>query len=97
MSYSHIAADSVRKPWAILPERLRTIAELIALRSAGQRAAARRLGASLAAVRPQRSSYGAVAVIAMRGIISYRTDVFTQLFGGPSIQALTAAFRGGPC
>jgi signal peptide peptidase SppA len=99
MKYEHILTEVFRKPWAILPERFRVIAELVAMRAAGGRLTEEEIRTRLAphrtnaATRPATASYGAVAVIPIYGIISHRANLMSQISGGTSIEKLTASFR----
>ena len=98
MKYDHVLAEVFRKPWAILPEKLTMIAQLVSLRAAGVKLPEEEIRArlDLAAVssgpRSQQSS-GAVAVIPIRGVISQRVNLLTQISGGTSIDKLTSQFR----
>lgn len=98
MKYEHIVTEVFRKPWAILPEKLELIAQLVALRASGERLSeeeirARLNAASLLAGPRTTQSFGTVAVIPMRGVIARRMDLMTQISGGCSIEKLTASFR----
>lgn len=98
MRYEHVIAEVFRKPWAILPEKLQVIAELVALRASGGRLSeeeirARLDAAAISAGPRSQPAYGAVAVIPMRGMISHRANLMSQISGGTSIDKLTAQFR----
>jgi len=98
MRYEHVMAEVFRKPWAILPEKLQVIAELMALRASGGRLSeeeihARLDAAAISAGPRSQQSYGAVAVIPIRGVISQRANLMSQISGGTSIDKLTAQFR----
>jgi signal peptide peptidase SppA len=99
MKYERIVSEVFRKPWAILPERLRMITELITLRASGKVLTAEEVRDRIepvraaAPARPAGGSYGVIAVIPMRGVISQRINLMSQISGGTSIEKLTAAFR----
>lgn len=99
MKYEHVVAEVFCKPWAILPEKLHLMAQLVALRASGARLTEKEIraridGAALSAG-PRRTNqdYGAVAVISIRGVIFPRANMMTQYSGGSSVQKLTAQFR----
>lgn len=88
MISSQIRIEDVRKPWAVLPETLSTIAA-VALAAADRHD----YRDSLAVSNPHRMDRGSVAVIPIRGIISRRPGLFTQIFGGSSVTGLTSMIR----
>jgi signal peptide peptidase SppA len=98
MKYDHVVMEVFRKPWAILPEKLQVIAELVALRVSGGRLSeedirARLEAAAISAGPRSQQSYGAIAVIPIHGMISPRANMMSQVSGGTSIDKLTAQFR----
>lgn len=104
MKYQRIVAEVFHKPWAILPEKLRIISELVALRASGKVLTAEEIRGRLQAERGtvQQSAaarngagqnYGVVAVIPIRGVISQRINLMSQISGGTSIEKLTATYR----
>lgn len=98
MKYERIFAEVFQKPWAILPDKLSVIAQLVRLRAAGGRLTedeihARLEEAKISAGPRSQQSYGAVAVIPIRGVISHRANLMSQFSGGISIDRLTAQFR----
>jgi signal peptide peptidase SppA len=88
-----------RKPWAILPEKFVTIAELATLRASGEKLTEKEIRARLAphiaaaAGRQQPGDYGVVALIPIYGVISQRMNLMSQISGGTSVEKLTAQFR----
>jgi signal peptide peptidase SppA len=99
MKYEHIVAEVFRKPWAILPEKLHVIAQLVALRASGARLGEAEIRARLeeaalaAGPRNAQQSFGAVALIPIRGVITRRANLMSQFSGGTSVEKLTAQFR----
>ncbi|MGO9641505.1 MAG: S49 family peptidase [Candidatus Acidiferrales bacterium] len=98
MKYEHIVAEVFRKPWAILPEKFAVIAQLVALRASGARLTedeihARLEAAAISAGPRSQQSYGAVSVIPVRGMISHRANLMSQVSGGTSVERLTSQFR----
>lgn len=99
MKYAHIVTEVFRKPWAILPDKLELIAQLVALRASGGKLSEEEIRARLdeaalsAGPRKSGQSFGAVAVIPLRGIISKRANLMSDFSGGTSLDKLTAQFR----
>jgi signal peptide peptidase SppA len=98
MKYERVFAEVFRKPWAMLPEKLQVIAQLVSLRAAGGKLTeaeirARLDEAAISAGPRSQQSYGAVAVIPIRGVISHRANLMSQFSGGTSVEKLTAQFR----
>jgi HK97 family phage major capsid protein len=82
--------------WAILPEHLSQMIE--ALHAATHDGAvdldAFREQVSARTERPVMRAEGGVAVIPIHGSISYRSDLFTDLFGGTSVGSIKGAVDG---
>lgn len=96
MKYQHIIAEIFRRPWAILPEKLKAIAEFAAFAAVGGKYSEEELearGITVASPRPRPSTPGDVALIPVYGAISQRMNMMSQFSGGTSIEKLTASFR----
>jgi capsid assembly protease len=101
MKYEYVIVEVFRKPWAILPEKFAVIAQLVALRASGGRLTEEEIKARLkqaelsAGPRSSQDSFGAVAVIPIRGVISRRANLMAQMSGpgGTSVEKLTSQFR----
>jgi signal peptide peptidase SppA len=100
MKYAHVIAEFYSRAWAILPEKLYLIDQLIRMRAAGARFTdeeiQERIGANVSAgPKPRATTPGLVAVIPIMGVISHRMNMMQQLSGGggTSIEKLTAQFR----
>lgn len=83
-------------PWAILPDKLAEIQELISLRAAGIRFSVEeireRIGFDAAA--PRRvSTDGSVAVIPIYGVLSQRMNLMSAMSGGTSTEQLSDQVR----
>ena len=82
------------EPWAIIPEKLDAICEVLALRAnAGQLSAddiAARVGDSKSSTGARRA--GKVAVLPVYGVISQRMNMFQQISGGTSTELLGKQF-----
>lgn len=98
MKYEHVFAEVFRKPWAMVPEKLEVIARIVSLRAAGGKLSTEEIQSRLdeAALRAgprSQQSFGAVAVIPIRGMISHRANLMSQVSGGTSVEKLTSQFR----
>lgn len=86
--YTHIIHVMQSTPWAILPEKLAAMCDLLRLRAnvveLSDEDIQARIGA--AAPRPRATSKGAVAVLPLYGVISQRMDLMTQISGGTSTE-----------
>jgi signal peptide peptidase SppA len=98
MKYERVLVEIYRKPWAIMPEKLATICEIVNQRSLGEKLSQEEILARLepyraAARTSDAQSFGVVAVIPIYGVISHRMNLMSQVSGGTSIEKLTAQFR----
>jgi signal peptide peptidase SppA len=91
--YERILRAVCAFPWAILPERLDAIIEVLDLRLRGEIPDAEAMAARIVAAKAVGQSSGtspqAVAVIPVLGTIAQRADLFTEISGGTSTQRLT--------
>lgn len=94
--YPHMRRLLSATPWAILPDKLAEIQELIALRAAGVRFSAdeiqERIG-FVAATARRVSSEGSVAVIPIYGVLSQRMNLMSAMSGGTSTEQLSDQVR----
>src|SRR5690348_10439868 len=99
MRYEHIVAEVFHKPWAILPETFSVMSQMVALRVRGERLTEQQVREALAparaaaAARGSVRNAGAIAVIPIRGVISNRSGLMSNISGGTSIEKLRASFR----
>jgi signal peptide peptidase SppA len=94
MKYQQICGEVFRKPWAILPEKLSTIVELMRFQADGGKLTEEQIQERIGAgprLRP--SAPGTVAMIPVYGVISRRMNMMSQISGGTSIEKLQASFR----
>lgn len=93
--YPQIRRFVTEHPWAILPEKLAVIEEVLALRAQGIRFTAEEIQARIgaAAVRPAARASGSVAVLPLFGVVTQRAGLMTQMSGGTSTEAFSAALR----
>jgi len=92
--YRNIIQAITAAPWAILPETLQAITELIALRAAGGRFSAEEIEQRIEAGPGSRQPYQsgtAVAVIPVTGVLMPRASLVSQMSGATSLQSVGAA------
>jgi signal peptide peptidase SppA len=94
MKYAHIIQYFNSQPWAILPEKLHAMMEVIELRAAGLTLSdseiEARIGARAETVPTEASS---VAVLPIMGTISHRIGLLRRASGGMSVEEFQADFR----
>jgi signal peptide peptidase SppA len=96
--YRHVAKFATETPWAIMPETLRVIQDVLAARLAGDHWSDEEIEARIDAAggrrpaRQQRQAPGAVAVIPLSGVIAPRANLMTQMSGGTSVEEFQQAF-----
>lgn len=86
--YAHIIHAVQTQPWAILPEKLMVICDLLRLRANGEKFSEDEVKLRIGAIapRPRASSSGAVAVLPLYGVIAQRMDMMTAISGGTSTE-----------
>jgi len=90
----HILQEYNNTPWAILPEKLIQISEVLRLRASGNFLSDEEIKDRIGAVnhREPRQA-GAVAVIPLYGVIAQRMNMFSAMSGGTSTELLTKQIR----
>ncbi len=93
--YAHIMRAISETPWAILPDRLAAIREIVALRAEGHKLSPEEIEARVGSGPSSRQRYkaGPVAVLPLYGVIIPRATLFSEMSGGTSVQGFRAAFR----
>lgn len=96
--YPHVIQAVFGTPWAIQQEKLLAIIEVLNIRASGFRFDAEAIAARLEAAGGQRKpgpqhSTGLTAVIPIMGVIQHRMNMMSEMSGGTSTQAVSAAFR----
>jgi signal peptide peptidase SppA len=95
--YEHVIQAVQALPWAILPEKLAIIREIIVLRAGGYRPTPEEIKAELEAARPGEraviSGGSAIAVIPVVGTLIPRGNMLMEMSGAVSVQQLTRIFR----
>ena len=98
IKYARIIHAIQSTPWAIQPQRLVDIMEVMAAQAAGGKLSADEVAQYLdveAASRPRTETRGAIAVIGLRGIIEHRIEQVQDISGpgGTSIEGFRNRFR----
>lgn len=89
----HVLNAFLRTPWAILPEQLAVLEEIVLRHVAGEKLSAEEIHARTAgAARPAEARRGAVAVLPVFGTIVPRADLLTEVSGATSAERLGRRF-----
>jgi signal peptide peptidase SppA len=95
--YSHLLHAVYEHPWALTPQMLGLITDLLDFRAAGGILTADEIQNRIAAAengpRNGRAVAGGVAVIPMYGLISQRQSLMSETSGGTSCEAIRASLR----
>jgi capsid assembly protease len=95
--YRNVAKFAIETPWAILPETLQVIQDVLSARLSGDRWSDSEIEARIEAAggrrtaRVQRQAPGGVAVIPLSGVIVPRSNLMSDMSGGTSLQDFQAA------
>lgn len=102
MSHEHVFRAVYGTPWAILEDRLKTIAEIVRMRMTGERLSDGEIRSRLAAVeaaqgprsgaRSGARTANSIAVIPIYGTIFQRANLLTAFSGGATVESLSQAF-----
>lgn len=90
--YPQIVRAVSESPWAMRPDRLAVILDLVAMRAAGERLTADEVRARIGAAPPRRQAVtaGAVAVLPLYGVIIPRASLMSEMSGGTSVSGFQA-------
>lgn len=95
--YEHIVQAVQALPWAILPEKMAVIRQILALRTQGQTFSPEEIKAEIETARkgerPILNGGSAIAVIGVVGTLIPRGNMLLESSGAVSIQRLAAQFR----
>src|SRR6478672_2079817 len=92
--YGHILHAVASVPWAITPEKLGAIVELLALRATGARLTSSEVRTRIgAASSPAQRPAGSVAVLPLYGTLIPRGDMMSEMSGATSLERWTARFK----
>lgn len=86
----------VQTPWAILPEKLAAIVDVVQMRARGDELTDDEIRARVGRGPASREAYsaGTVGVLPLYGVIFPRANLFTEMSGGTSVQGFQQALRG---
>jgi signal peptide peptidase SppA len=92
--YPYVMGYVMSTPWAILPDKLAVILDVLRYHAAGGTYTAEEIRERIGAVaRPAEQRAGAIAVLPLYGIIAQRADLMTESSGGTSTERFAARFR----
>lgn len=94
-SYARVLEACLRLPWAIRPEVLPVVAEIVARRLAGERPGpedVRALAGAGPASRPART-VGSIAVLPLYGVLFPKASMIGEMSGGTSLARFRASLR----
>jgi len=93
MKYPHLLQAVFNSPWAILPETLATIMEVVRYRADGGVLTAEEIQARIgSARRPVARQAGSIAVLPLHGPIAQRMNLMTAVSGGTSTEIFGRQF-----
>lgn len=91
--YDLITRWVMNTPWAILPEKLEAICDVLARRAAGERLGPEEIAAVAGPRAGGSHQVGTVAVLPLYGTIAHRADMLTESSGGTSTQRFGQLLR----
>lgn len=93
-NYSRVLAAFHSESWAIIPEKLQSIADLLEMRSEGRRLTAEEIAARIGEPRRRfdNSKADRVAVLSLTGLLAPRANMFVESSGGTSLDAFGGLF-----
>ena len=95
MKYELILRTVLSEPWAVLPEKMAVISELLALRAAGRDLTEAEVRARIGErPAPRAKSGGAVAVVSLVGVMHPRVNMLQDMSGGTSCEMCAWMMRG---
>jgi len=93
MRYSYILDAFTRTPWAILPERLNVLQEIVARHVSGEKLDAEEVQMAIhGAKRPANRKAGSIAILPLFGIIFPRANLMTEVSGATSAELFGKQF-----
>lgn len=93
-SYARVRKFVSTHPWAVLPQTLDIVLEVLSLRAEGRMFTDEEIQARIGALpRPEPRAAGTVAVLPLYGVIAPRMNAMTQISGGTSAEAFGALIR----
>lgn len=96
MKYNHIVSYVTERPWAIREEKLRAIADILALRASGLTLTLQEIEARIGERRePVATPSGptSIAVLPIFGVLSHRMNMMSDISGGTSTERISEQIR----
>lgn len=91
--YRRITRAVTHAPWAIMPEKMSAICELLSLRRSGKKLSRQEVSARIGSQRqPMRSTAPSVAVLNVFGTLAQHGGMMTESSGGTSHDAISRVF-----
>ena len=87
--YLRIAAQVLARPWAVTPEILAVMVDIMALRMSGERLSRQEIEARVDAAKPapvRRARANNVAIVPIHGMLTHRADLFSEVSGMTSLE-----------
>lgn len=94
-TYTHVLKLVGSTAWAIRPEMLAIIVDVLAFRARGGRFSAEEIAERIGSVRraPTPAGPKGIAVLALEGVMIPKADAFGEMSGGTSVQSFRQNFR----
>ena len=94
MKYSRILSSVFNTPWAIMPEILSVMCEIVLLRSNGSKFSVEEVAAKVGGADSKRETTqaGSVAVIPIYGVLAQRVEMLDEMSGATSTQRIAKDF-----
>jgi signal peptide peptidase SppA len=94
MKYAHILLAVASEPWAMLPEKLLAMLDLLRLQASGVKFSSQEIDARITKARDNEvaKSQGAVAILPLRGVIANRMNMMSDISGGTSAEKFALNF-----
>ena len=91
--YDHVVSFVCNEPWAVLPDTLDAITDIVRLRLLGMSFSAEEIQARIGSPKRKEPTGGQIAILPVFGVISHRASMFSDISGGTSTERLTQDFR----
>jgi signal peptide peptidase SppA len=94
MKYAHILLAVASEPWAMQPEKLLAMLDLLRLQASGQKLDAQEIEARITKARDNEVAkmQGNVALLPLRGVIANRMNLMSDISGGTSSEKFALNF-----
>jgi len=93
MNKKHVLQAFVETPWAILPNKLAALEEIVSRHVAGEKLSAEEIQARIhGSTRPENRAVNSVAVMPLFGTIFPRANLMTEISGATSAESFGAQF-----